>query len=97
MKISSRSWVTAMVSGECKSLTPRGEEIALAEVTATTEGVVVTVTMATGTLEDFVFPGNETPENRVTGGTKPDGISVTQAAITLVLSASVAAFDSPVR
>ena len=48
MKISSRSWITAMVSGECKSLTPRGEEIALAKVTATTEGVVVTVTMATG-------------------------------------------------
>jgi hypothetical protein len=49
-----------MAFGEIFPLTPEGEEETFPKVTEATAGVVISVTMVTGTFEEFFFFGNST-------------------------------------
>jgi hypothetical protein len=69
-----------MVIGELTFLTPEGEEMSITEVTVTTDGVVATVTMVTGTFEDFFFPDDDAPIDDI-GTPSPEGTDVTLVSI----------------
>jgi hypothetical protein len=73
-----------MVIGELTFLTPEGEEMSITEVTVTTDGVVATVTMVTGTLEDFDFPADDAPIADI-GTPSPEGTDETLVSIVLIL------------